>query len=430
MRRLHTRRFLVEVLAPLGVGTSIAVAAGCSELPTIASTSSDVALEAVAEKDLAVVFAAEDAEAPSASTRLSSGGILLSQPTYEAVANAFVSTSVGAALTEESHYEDWRVVSFRIAPCSPLAPAAHTEWRALCWPEVRVVFQPIVRNARIHGRTSLAFADDRAIHALYDAPPDSALEPLQAARARELVARVRAAAKTWRGGPFAPLSTTEFEDFEASRNAVSRALVSRALALRSQTVPAVSYRSVGVRPESATGGVPAREFASRVTELFGEYAESASLRALTAFSLPEGREAAQFDEWVFLSFETRNGALVRQRITMKSAVDGRDLVDLGESPRASQTRDDPRLYAEEIGARELAEIQERAILGPADVVTLTPKIRDVRATLVPNTTCASCHKMNPLKFNFHNLGFLEDRVLSISPRVVSDVADDLAWVNR
>lgn len=418
-------------LRPLGFFGCLLLGASCA--PTshepLESTGQAATSLDLAEKDLAIVFAATDLNAPRAATPLPTGGVVLPSTTYATVASAYETTSVGEAFTTESRYEDWRVVSFRVAPCAPLAPAPRSEAADLCWPEVRLVLQPILRNVRIHERTSDAYADDRAMHALYDAPADTALAPSAAARARALVGKVREAAKTWRGGPFSPLDSAERAELVAARDAVSRALVGRVRALRDPSVPQTALQGHGVRPESASGGAGAAAFAARVTAFFGDYAGSRSLRALTAFSLPEGREPAHFDEWVFLSFEARAGALARERITMRSVVDGRDLVDLGLAPRGSQTRDDDTLYETNgFDAATSAEIAARAMLGPSDIARLEPVIRDPRATHVPNTTCASCHKMNSLRFDFHNLGYLEDRDVTVSPRVVSDVAVDLAWI--
>jgi len=47
--------------------------------------------------------------------------------------------------------------------------------------------------------------------------------------------------------------------------------------------------------------------------------------------------------------------------------------------------------------------------------------------LVPNTSCASCHKLNDLRFDMHNLSSLEDRAMTVSPRVKQDVLADQLW---
>jgi len=386
----------------------------------------------IAEKDLAVVFAADDPAAPRASTVLpvpgadGAGSALLPKAAYDTVARAFAATSVGDALQGESRYGDWRLISFRVVPCSPLTPAPGPDADELCWPEVRLVLQPVVENVRVHERTATAFADDRAIHALYD------VDTRMSGRERAFITRIREAARSWRGGPFRPLSASELSEFRSARDATARKLLASAFALRDTTVAPNRFRNHGVRPESDNTAAIAKAFSERVASFLGTYAAPKALHTLTAFSLPEGREPAHLDEWVFLSFSGKNGlglgALTQDRITMRSVNDGRTLVDLGTSPRSSQSRDDEVVYEAQADASRAAEIAARVILGPGDVSRLTPVVRDPRVTSVPSTTCASCHKLNPLRFDFHNLGYLEDRDLTVSPRVVSDVAADLQWL--
>jgi hypothetical protein len=55
-------------------------------------------------------------------------------------------------------------------------------------------------------------------------------------------------------------------------------------------------------------------------------------------------------------------------------------------------------------------------------------VADRRRTLVPNTSCASCHKLNGDPFDFHNLSYLDDRDMAVTPRVARDVELDLAWI--
>ena len=39
----------------------------------------------------------------------------------------------------------------------------------------------------------------------------------------------------------------------------------------------------------------------------------------------------------------------------------------------------------------------------------------IQPTLVPNTSCATCHSFNELVFDFHNLSFLESADITIAP---------------
>ena len=371
------------------------------------------------EKDLAVVLNLDDPHLVKARERIGAAPLFASSLLGQ-VDTAYHRTSVGRALQTENRYEDWHVVSFRIAPCAALGPTPKTA-DELCWPEVRLVLQPILRKVRIHERYAEAFGDDRAIHALYDGAPEGVLTAGEAQRARALVARVRSAPAT---EPFAPLTAAELAEFASLRDRVARALVADAVALRG-SLPVEAFRGVGLRPESNEGGAVARGLGERVRAFFAKHATTPQLRAVTSFSLPEGREPAHLDEWVFLSFRHEGGRLVQETITVTSPTDGRVLASLGPSPRASQTRDDESLY--ELDDTTLGALRESVLLGPSDTQRLRSRIASRKERLVANTTCASCHKLNPLRFDFHNMSYLEDRDVTIAPRVVEDVALDLAW---
>ena len=66
------------------------------------------------------------------------------------------------------------------------------------------------------------------------------------------------------------------------------------------------------------------------------------------------------------------------------------------------------------------------IIDPEDVDALGDAMAD--QFFVPNTSCASCHRLNNLRFDFHSLSHLEDGNMTISPRVVGDVDRELWWV--
>jgi hypothetical protein len=94
--------------------------------------------------------------------------------------------------------------------------------------------------------------------------------------------------------------------------------------------------------------------------------------------------------------------------------------------RASMGRDDTRLY--ELPEPLLTTVNDSVALFRSDFRRLAPLIQDRRSRLVDNTSCATCHKLNPLRFDFHNLSYLEDQPITVSPRVNTDVALDLAWL--
>ena len=55
-------------------------------------------------------------------------------------------------------------------------------------------------------------------------------------------------------------------------------------------------------------------------------------------------------------------------------------------------------------------------------------INDPHMIGVNNTSCASCHRLNSPRFNFHNLSKLGNDDVNVSRRVVNDVDYDLEWL--
>ena len=65
-----------------------------------------------------------------------------------------------------------------------------------------------------------------------------------------------------------------------------------------------------------------------------------------------------------------------------------------------------------------------------DRFRLSEKINDPEQTLVPNTSCGTCHSFNDLAFNFHALSYFQEMDVTIAPRVKNDVAHDLRWLRQ
>jgi hypothetical protein len=419
-----TMNKISRLLALFALVTS---AAGCGERPEPeAAASEGTALSRfpdVAEKDLAVAWPL-DTKSPVRASDAVQGGALLPRSWYRTVSQAFARTDVGEALEGESLYEDWQLISMRVAPCSALGSTPSSDVTRLCWPEVRLVWQPVVRNVTVHARFSPAFAEDRAFHALYDVAPELALGAADAARARTLLARIKKYASTWAGGAFAPLAASELTELEVLRDRVVVDLLNRARALRGSNVSPSAFVGIDVRPDTF-GTTDARAFRGRALTFLGAVARPQAIKAFTAFSLPEGREPAHLNSWTFLSFRGERGALVPEELKMLSRHDGRAIVNVGASALATMGADDDVFQG-----LSHPEVGDSVIRRGADIARLLPVLRDRRQRLVPNTGCASCHQMNGLRFDFHNFGYLEDRDLTVSPRVVTDVALDLEWLKR
>jgi hypothetical protein len=107
-------------------------------------------------------------------------------------------------------------------------------------------------------------------------------------------------------------------------------------------------------------------------------------------------------------------------------------VKLGKNPKASQIRDDPELHTalESLPQNDAEELRKRVLLSPQELSSKRDVINDRTLSLVPNTTCGSCHMFNPLRFDFHNLSYLEDRTVSVSPRVHFYFMRDLQWLKQ
>ncbi len=180
---------------------------------------------------------------------------------------------------------------------------------------------------------------------------------------------------------------------------MSKVLLQDLLALRQ--LPASSYNAIGLRPESMDSDASEKAFAKAWEGFLQKYARSNALRGLTSFSLPEGREPAHLDEWIFLSYEAKDGRIKQMPIELISPQTNEVLFSSSHSQRGSMARDDDKFYE----SANLQSLRANVLLFVNDRRNLLPVLADRTKTLVPNTSCASCHKLN-----------------------VRDVELDLAWL--
>jgi hypothetical protein len=390
------------------------------------------ALKDLKNADLAIILPAQkDLRVAASDTAVPTRDAFLPADLLRLVEDSFKNTSVGDAVSIENTYEDWTLVSARVVPCAPLGSIPGPEANILCWPEVRLVWQPILKNFRRYAAILNWFADDRAIHALYDVHPKLALQGENAIRAQQLLNKVRSALETNPTQGSSLLAAEELATFIAARDQVARSLMERALALRSKNLATEQYAKIAERPEF-NQPEEAKAFVGRLKTFLSETTSRAALKEMTSFSLPEGREPPQSDEWVFLKYLRKNGKMVQVDITVQSAIDGRELINMGKNPKASQMLDDPELHTalDTLPKADADELKKRVLLSPQEISSKSNIINDSALSLVPNTTCGSCHKFNPLRFDFHNLSYLEDRTVSVSPRVHFDVMRDLQWLEQ
>lgn len=381
----------------------------------------------VAEGDLAFAFPLRRHAMPKASDAIAPGRPLLSKASYHALAEAYRGTAGEGTFEGENTYDQVRLVSLRVAPCAALGPTPQSDTDRLCWPELRLVLQPILEDVRMHERFAEAFAEDRAIHLLFDVPGTVTLSPEEAHRATGYRTRIRQAQPDAQG-VVAPLSSAELADFEALRDRVSRTFVNAAVALRGTGTATRDLNAVGVRPEVMGYASQAASWRAKVLGFVGAFSKADSVTKMTGFTLPPGREPAQLDQWLFVAMVPRGADWRAEPMRVLAADTGLDIYVSTPVADSSMSTEASDLETAWHGGPHAPALQRQVALTPADARRMTPRLRDRRQLLVANTTCASCHKMGQEAFDFHAFSYFEDRNLSVSPRVITDVALDLAWI--
>ena len=368
-----------------------------------------------ADQDLALIFEGGD-PIVEAGTSTGKGDVFLPYHWINAVSEAYMSTDVADALEYENIYKDWRLVSMRIVPCSPLGIATTQSPEEFCWPMVRLVWQPVLLDyEQSWGGRVAQYADDRAIHALY---------PLQGrdeeGTAYPAVLKDEIAAFLQQGGSVLDIPESRIARFREERDRTAQWLLNGALWLRDRDAEQGSWTSFEGRYE---WNIDAQGFQERLRTFLAQTAQPKDLRELTSFSLPEGREPAHLDTWVFLAFEGREGNIYQKDIEVIDRESGGQLVNLGSAQTVGMTTED--VIIEDAIAEGNTRLADQIILHGDEEGA--EKIADPQQFLVPNTSCASCHKLNDIRFDLHNLSALEDRATTVSPRVEADVLFDQLW---
>lgn len=410
----------------------------------------------IAEKDIAIVFDFRKLSLARATDKNRAGEELLPARWYATVTDRYKSWPVGRALEIENVRGEWSVVAARIEPCGTLGRSVR-EQDDLCWPEVRLVWQPIKRNLRdtLSPLNVDAFADDRAIHTIYDVPPSLALPPAETAEAAALITRIRGAAAPGSIGG-GTLSAAERDRFRVLRNRAATELIDSAVALRSQNIPAARYAVIATRPELQMTGEEA-PFVARWSTFLDRYARNGDLKQLTSFSFTQGRRPVDaFTRWQFIGFRPSPTGLQPDASPVFSAKDGSQLIRQKSTTEISNggcdfqldndlrllDRTDPLKGAE---ARQVT-LNCEAFSGsyPGLRAERIERIVDRAQVSFANSTCATCHILDtarPLNgFDFHNFSNFNsfqntngsvqyvDSGFGISPRVRREVEFDIAWV--
>ena len=371
--------------------------------------------------DLAILFDLNDLPVITSSTRLENGSVFLPLDWVRTVSEAYSDTDVGDALELENFYSDWQVVSIRLVPCDPLGITPDQNIDSLCWPMVRMVWQPVLRDYQTRWGTYVdAYADDRAIHALYPLQARSSDGNPFLSVAKENIARTLA-----NGIGVDDIDEATLSQFMIDRNKTVEWFLREVFNLRSTTLAPNSWDNLDVRPELYLDTTERYYFDKRLLSFLDKTADPRQLVELTSFSLPEGRNPAGSDVWVFLAFEGNDGELTQKELTVIDRNSGEELINVGFSQSVTMSNEDP--FVEDVLESGNQALQDSLVIDTDDVGNVGEEIADGYQFLVPNTSCASCHKLNEIRFDFHNLSHLEDQKATISPRVVQDVKRDIAW---
>ena len=215
------------------------------------------------------------------------------------------------------------------------------------------------------------------------------------------------------------------EGFIAVRDASATAVLNALHSLRDPDLSPAAYRALDLRPEVKNDDGREHRFKQKLRAFLSEFASWQDLDEMTSFSLPEGRLPATSDIWVFLAFDGNNGFPELKELNVIGRYSGEELVNIGTNQTVAVGVEDTAVEtALEQGNREL---RESVIVSPDDIQEIGPDMADPYEFLVPNTSCASCHRLNGLRFDFHSLSGFEDRGMTVSPRVNKDVARDMFW---
>lgn len=422
--KLYTRFFMISGLvllldgcdtAPQKLATKSSLTSTASLIPNqYDSSKEDHELSPFpSERDLALIIPQYRAIYPALS--------VLKESWFNEVELALLDSDIGQRISDENSHEDWSLVAVRISPCSPLGFIADpNEIDRLCWPEVRLVLQPIVQLIRPSGSTFL-FPDDRAIHALY-----------RVERQNPALGKILDLIEE--GLQLTDIDSGILEEFESARDQAAIDLLS---AVKKTRIMKGVYHRIAERPEFSDHEKENLFWEVLINSVLNTYCLPSSLYHLTAMSLPLGRRPVPLDLWSFVAFKAAEGSLERADLKVRDRKSGEVFFSFKEdlnkwSEDVSAARGDPDMieYYSQRNPEERTQLSTHTILDHRQLPRRASQIIDPYETLVANTTCSSCHRFNDTLFNFHNLSYFGDQEMSVSPRVEADVSRELDWIKR
>lgn len=334
---------------------------------------------------------------------------------YQITEKQFKKTDVGYALEIESPLKEWRLISIRIAPCVSLVPSYFFDPETFCWPQIRTVWAPVFDKYRTTwGITVENYSDDRAIHALYWFEENEYSTNQTYQKVKKIIQNEPDKLKF--------ISNAEKKEWLKLRREAIQKLLKNTLTLRTKGASDEKYKNFGIRPELYTDN---ESFRNRLYTFLLNYTKTNLITELTAFSLPEGRDPTGIDTWVFVAFNGNNGIITPKKLDIYDRDTGKKINDPTFSQTATMNNDDPSLYLGNI-----QKLREQVLLFNEDRESIRNKVFSNKSLLNGETSCATCHKFNDIKFNFHNFSKLEDRPTTISEKLEHEVRKDLSWLRR
>lgn len=384
----------------------------------------------VYEKDLSIVLHGKSYLKIDTTSVLSSGELLFPDQWYDEILASFRASPIGEAIERENRFSQWQIVALRVDPCSSLTYTTRDAFDYFCWPELRVVWQPVVENLRRNHEFFTHYADDRAIHMIYPlsvAHLSSTDQPQRLAAIKDRIEQLR---DTHIRLSYSQLHSDDQVFFQKARDRLSQILLKDTKALRNDREDPQVYRGFGFRPETYHEE-SYRAFLGRLRHFLSKYARPGDLQRLTSFSLPAGRAPGEINFWGFVDFAALGGRLRPQPTIVRSLYDGRPILNLGHFSGGRIQQDDQRIYGMRFPKADLDALQASLMLtpGPQEEVARRNLLSPHQVQVV-NSSCASCHRINPNRANFHLLSGFEGQMTQVSARVQAEVAENLFWVRQ
>jgi hypothetical protein len=485
------KHFLFSVLVGAGVALS------CSPLGSNKQNGSKTLAEITPFNlhDFAQIFPKENPNPVQLNDTLPSGEPLITVTQFEQLKNALTGSRQVNPQRDfaRSPLETWQLMALRFEPCAPLGLAPFQLADTVCEPELRLVFQPILKNAVDPVPNGSAptnwpvvpyFAMDKGIHMLFDSEETGYLTLEE----KELYSQIKSKFQKFvQSGSFNtlsdnPLSDAELAQFKSLRNKLIMGF-KQDLQLLLEEIPLEI--TTEIKPQAL---LYTSLYKGRMHTFLGKVGGFRKIKQLTLFTVNEaggGERPASSWGGAFVSLIGKKGQLEIENQAIINSQNGKPILNPSNTKDLTLLISDVKLDNTENGKFAgdpfklkpcVIGLDSGKILASQTLVDCgfqfsairfdTPeyerfakKISHRSETLIPNTSCLSCHSVdvayaegevkkrtgpNAL-FNFHNmseLSFVEDVFeggktvgkkafdlgFRVSRRVQEDVKFDLEWV--